>query len=986
MARMSLKEMQEFKSLVGEVSKAFSELNKTMRGLDPNPKAVKELKTLNDSVEDIQGGFSHLKNMWKASPGQMGKAATAAQKWSEEIKGAAAAAGNMKGAMGVAAKAAGALGSVVGGISRSLLGMPGLILMGIKAVIDTAMKIDTYVKNMNKDFARVRGPQIMTRDVGKQFKDFNSAVTSIGDNLRDGLQVGEVKNFMESLTNTGMRITTLNEGFYNYRDAVHVAAKASKVFGADMIQVGSFMSKMMVDFKMNLEDVDDSFVQVAFDAEKSGMSTDRFWSAVQNASASLSFYGSFIKGVSKNIKAFSETQVTGAEESVQAVEQMTKMFSKNSTQANMAFIEIAKKGGQTTKELRAKFNEVADIYKGKSADIELKIAASKDATEIEKLRGEQKRYNMLATRAQNAAVAPTIGMAQEMGLLADQAPELILDLIKGINNNNLSTNLLGEPLEAIIKGVEGVSKGQISQDLVRQLVAASKSAADQLVGVVTGIGSLVTIDDKTQKSIENVQENTDPETINKISKELADQTGMDNDQAKLLVEAAAADKSFAKFFSNMVTLSREGNLSNEQVAEYMEAFRRKQDVGTNIVKYGYKKQEISDKKALDAYNDTFVKVRAQTLSMQDMKNIVKEGAQWQFAMLTGITDISAGISDLVAASPKATEHKNLREKGLQAASMGALEKEFPEIAEKMKNMDSGAIVHELNNSTKEQMKRLEMLSEVQKKLAEINSPKQVAEILGNINRTIAMGQEPSELDKEMLIALKNVPTSGEADKNFKKQMAQAKVDEKIKEKGAKELIGKNSKAVELLGTVDKSSTKTAELTDALLAASLAEKPGAKKAVVDMLMEKYGGKEVAESDIKRHPAIYSALKKDIEGAKDIRSFKVRDGIVSPSINLEKLKARLNSADVHNDIKQVSRGGIAAVSANDIVVDKNSLANVMGGPPGSAIPMLPEMTAARGTGAGGGNISITVNATEKDLAQKIANEVRAVLYRQQVTGMG
>ena len=38
-----------------------------------------------------------------------------------------------------------------------------------------------------------------------------------------------------------------------------------------------------------------------------------------------------------------------------------------------------------------------------------------------------------------------------------------------------------------------------------------------------------------------------------------------------------------------------------------------------------------------------------------------------------------------------------------------------------------------------------------------------------------------------------------------------------------------------------------------------------------------------------------------------------------------------------------------------------------------------------GGGGKTININVSATEKDLAQRIANEVRGVLYKEQLTGM-
>jgi hypothetical protein len=982
MARMTIKEMRQFEALVGEATKAFASLNKTMKDMDPKKIAEtnKEIKTLNDAVGDVGTGLGHLKSMWKASPKDIGKSAEAAQKWSIEVKSALESAGKMKGAMGAAAKAAGALGGIVGGISKSLLGMPGLVLMGVKAVIDTATKIDTYVKGMNKDFARVRGPQIMTRDIGKQFKDFNSAVTSIGDNLRDGLQVSEVKAFMESMTGAGLRITTLNEGFYSYRDAVHVAAKASKVFGTDMIATAAMMSKMIIDFKMDLGDVDDSFVQVAFDAEKSGMSTDRFWGAIQNASASLSFYGAFIKGVSKNIKTFSETQVTGAEESVQAIDQMTKMFSKNATQTNMAFIEIAKKGGKTTADLRKKFKEVADLYKGKSADIELRIAASKDAVEIEKLRDEQKRYNMLSTRAQNASVAPTIGMAQEMGLLADQTPELLLDLIKGIHNNNLSTNLLGEPLEAIIKGVEGVSKGQISQDLVKQMYAATKSSADQLIRVVTGINDLTTIGSNTLDDLIAINENTSPETLNEISGLLSEQTGLDKASTDFLAKAAAADSGFARFFAEQVSLAKEGKLTNEQLLSKMEAYRRGTDIGTKIMKYSYKKEEVSSKKMKDAYDDTFEQVRNQTLSIEDMKNIAKDGFKWQLAMITGVTDISTGVSALVGQFVGKKE----------TAEALSARKALPEgMAEDVKKRGAATVAFEIT----ERKKQLQATLEAQKKGAagtiqsaeaffkgkaeivpgaEEKGPVIIADkidtLVGYLQSQAAKTKDAEQ--KNILEDLVNkVKWSGKTGvlslKEFSRATDEAKKGTKDQISETEEQIATADKQLKNLATIDESSQTIADLT----AIAITGNEEGKINLAKNIMEKFKGQRVNISEIKKY-----ATESGYAAVKDLLP------------NLSGDYADFRTKKKAGDVKEVFTGGMVNVSRGDVVVDKESLANALAGSRGSAIPMIAESPAATPAGgAGGGNISIQVTATEKDLAQRIANEVRAVLYKQQVTGM-
>lgn len=986
MADMSAKQMRKMADLTVTLNDHFKELAKTMKSFGSSnafkeaaadaEKATKKVENLNDAVENVAGGFSHLKNMWKASPGQMGKAAAAASKWSDEIKGAVSAAGNMKGAMGVAAKAAGVLGGVVGGISKSLTGMPGLVLMGIKAVIDTAMKIDTYVKNMNKDFARVRGPEIMNKNIKQQFKDFNTAVTSIGDNLRDGLQVSEVKNFMEAMTGAGMRIGVLNEGFYSYRDAVHVAAKASKVFGTDMVAVAGMMGKLMIDYKMNLEDVDDSFVQVAFDAEKSGLSTDRFWTAVQNASASLSFYGSFIKGVSQNIKTFSETQVTGAQETTDAVSQMTQLFAKNTDQANLAFIRMLGKGGVSLSALSKKFKEVADVYAGKAGEVELKIAASQDAVEIEALRKEQQGYNQLALRAQEAASGDQLKIAQNMGMLSDQAPDLLLNLLKSVNGANLSTARSGESLEAIIKGVEHLTGGQISQELVKQIFYGVQGTAQNVVNAVKSIEDLSKVD---AGILGAAKENSTPEQLDRISTQLQAQAGIDKFQADYIVKAAAADEAFKTTFNDLVTKAQAGNLSSEEINNALTNLLKKSDVGTKVLQRNYRKTDVSDKKMVDAYDDTFKQVRSQTLSMEDMKNIAKDGAKWQLAMITGVVDISVGVSRIVEHLDKKWGKTIAQSKSVETA-VNALKNEFPDIASKLGSVDPGAIVQELNAGIKKQTEKLETLDYVGQALAGLKSSTDVR------HKTVELESKDklTEGEKELLAVLKRLPDRSLSDQQFKKQLKDEKVINADRTKEAKQAIEKNSKAVTYLTTIDEKAGTTAELMDAMVAGEMAGKPESIKAVIDMLKSKYPSGKMPVSALSRTPAIQQKI---MDLAQNTPGGVGYDWTNSyKEVRLDKLYPATTAPAVPSERHQGLQSPLTVTSPGSVILHPKETILPASYGDFRSTPLMKEMPGLSSAAGGkGGDISITVNATERDLAQKIANEVRAVLYKQQVTGM-
>jgi hypothetical protein len=89
-------------------------------------------------------------------------------------------------------------------------------------------------------------------------------------------------------------------------------------------------------------------------------------------------------------------------------------------------------------------------------------------------------------------------------------------------------------------------------------------------------------------------------------------------------------------------------------------------------------------------------------------------------------------------------------------------------------------------------------------------------------------------------------------------------------------------------------------------------------------------------------------------------------------------------VNKDFYDIVKGGLVNVQAGDILVDKESFAQGLGGPPGAAMPAVTAAAGAAGAGAGAGTtININVVATEKDLAGKIANQVKKELYNRQIS---
>jgi len=88
------------------------------------------------------------------------------------------------------------------------------------------------------------------------------------------------------------------------------------------------------------------------------------------------------------------------------------------------------------------------------------------------------------------------------------------------------------------------------------------------------------------------------------------------------------------------------------------------------------------------------------------------------------------------------------------------------------------------------------------------------------------------------------------------------------------------------------------------------------------------------------------------------------------------------DPESDFYDIVKGGFVNVKAGDILVDKSSFAQGMGGPPGAAIPSIAEAGGAGGAGGAGQTINIQVTAVEKDLAGRIANQIKKELYNRQI----
>jgi len=961
-------------------------------------KSVKELRNVESAVGGVQDGVSQLTAMFKAPARDLMSQAKQAGKYADRMKDVAKATAKSSGLLGVAGKAAGTMGAAVGGVSKLLLGWPGLILMGIKAIIDVGTQLDTYVKNLNKAFAQVRGPDIMTPDVTKQFKQFNDAVFDIGRNIQDGLRPDQVQEFAATITQAGVHLDTLNQGFYSYRDAVHIAAKASKTLGIDMLRSSDMMGTMMLNLRMNLDDVDSAFVEVAYDAQKAGLTTDKFWGAVQNATHSLAFYGKFVKEISNTMKVLSESQVSGLDDTQQSVEELGQAFAKSSTQTNMAFIALARQGGTSFKKLfttlKTKATKEFEDMKMKVEFLEAKKGkSSAEVTELERLRKEMINSGRKRQRMDQAYQNGDVAMAQEMAMATGEAPGLLLDLIKGINGVNLTEVQTGANLETVLQGIEGATKGAFSKTTVRTMIENVQQQANLLRDVLNRTSAVKDGIDKIRKGKTNpdkadkvqqdlasellvqlgkIDENLSPEETEKMSTKLGNILDIDSESAKKVIDAAAVNDDMRKTLKDIL----DGSLDGDQAIGVLNKLIGGKDVGTGLMKRQLNQQATAKKDVQKAYDDTFDKIVNNTLSVEDMKDIVAKGMKWEVLSAAGIQNISSWITEIgrkyLNKKPTKAQEEAMERlpkdvaKAVKTTTMGATEEMF--YAKQQKTTATTGMT--------EATGMLGMLSSIEN-IDQANLKYQELQKKGDKNLT--------KVEKKQLAYLQSIGAAnktilpGILEKSKKEQIL--KYEEQLKT--SKTALEKYDVQINSLKAIDASAEEQAEL----LGVGLMTDPKAAEAFYQLAKGKYG--QGGKLDLEKMRGVSKAIVK--QQAILHKSYVPAGGGVQlgggsyrtpEQVDISKEKPIETKPAPNPPPLQGLKTPEMVTKAGPVVLHPKEIILPAGLGDFHTKPMMMGASAAAPAGgvAGGKTITITINATERDMAQRIGNEVRGIMHKE------
>ncbi len=651
------------------VKKLNGEIENTAKDLG-NAKA--NAKSFTDIMEESGPGFM---KSWAKFKNAQKEGNTQIQNYGSLINKAGDSLGTLPGLLGKAGAAAKGLGGALGGVSKIFAGWPGAILMGVKALWDVGMVADQFVKDANKSFAYVRGPDIMTSDIKGQFKDFNDQIYSMGDNLRTATDVTQIRELMEAMTQAGKNIQDLNKGLLTYRDAIYVASKASKTLGMTLPQVGGIMGQLMTDFRMDLESIDKSFVQVAFDAKKSGLSTDRFWGTIQNASASLALYGVFVNTASKTMKAFTESAVGGAKESSEATEDMFNVFKQGGIQNKAAIIQFAKEGGTNFAEA---FTKAAADLGAKNVDIksQIEVLESKDkpdVEEIKKLRAQLYANESRIADFQSVSKKSAVEQSTYLGALAGETPEILMNMLKGLGKMGKDGDLSKVSDQKMLVLLKSATERGLNENTVRMLIGNAKATRMKMTDLATDSADHFKnlpkknsdASKKLQSAITKVMSTTGDNQINAsaaLSQDLQDTLKIDKFQADLYADMVRLDKDAGKNLGGLLKGEKDSLAALQKLVV-------SQDMVQQMTSDNYKKQEKTEQDIAAAAEDTFKGVVDQTLSFKEMTEIAKDDLKWKASSLGLAQALNQGVFNIFSFMVR-------NEKGYKSASQKAAESQL----------------------------------------------------------------------------------------------------------------------------------------------------------------------------------------------------------------------------------------------------------------------------------------------------------------------
>lgn len=369
------------------------------------------------------------------------RSAVQMEEWAEAAKGAKN--------LGVLTKAIGAFSKVLGALSKA--GWIGLVIgLAVKLVsaVNTAEKL---IAKLNKSFLTLAGPTSGMSNVPKSMEEFNDAIHDLRRNLKLNIMPKDIQDMFGAMSGAGMSLQGVKQNVGSYGKAIQEARVLSIEFGTSMKDMGGMLADNMLTLRDSLENVSASFRKMAFDASKAGISSDKFYRIVNNATASLSFFGNYLKSGSSLLTSFYKAGELGLKDAENAVSGIMKAFSGIDYKKGLKLINVL--GDTNVKSLFSKLveNDSREIQAA-MRDLNKKSRILGETTDPEKRRklAEEitaSRENLEAKRARGGRLSRAFDaykrgdqteLALQVGRLAEKPISVISMLMDKANGYTLA--------------------------------------------------------------------------------------------------------------------------------------------------------------------------------------------------------------------------------------------------------------------------------------------------------------------------------------------------------------------------------------------------------------------------------------------------------------------------------------------------------------------------------------------------------------------
>jgi hypothetical protein len=552
---------------------------------------------------------------------------------------------------GKSASGAGVMMKMLGVALDSLgsLGWIGLLIKAVVAIASAVNSLDKFLKGFNQTFAKLQGPTVLMKDVGKSMKLFTDSIFDLQRNLKYGIKSEDITGMFQGIAESGMSLQgLLNKVQGGYDGMIDKAAKVSFDFGVSMQEAGSMLGEQMTDLRSSADEAAEGFKILSYDAAIAGIQSQKFYQATYAAAESLSYYGKFLTSASTTLKNFQQQGGMGFKDAQKQAQGMTTLFKDMSLSQRVAFIEMTG-GAKAYRKDAEKINEgyKSDLIKHtKARDEKRKYLAehSKDMNldSIEKIKQEikveedqisvaQKGFAMASTAAKSNAM----NMATYMEMFTDKAGEKVSELFKTAGKAGL--NVFSTDTAAMVEYLKGILP--ISDEFARTMINTVKTTR-------VGIGAMSEDINNLVKELPSDKKSTFYSDISKII-----EAGMDGETMKMndIQKGLDAYSKDSKVDVSRIQdyLNKFPNAVREMVSVGYDKFVKNMDEST--LKEGKLIEQVTGEKDNEQAKrlDDVVK---NTRTIEDFIGINKENVQY---FLAG-NDIQKGIAEAAVATARST--------------------------------------------------------------------------------------------------------------------------------------------------------------------------------------------------------------------------------------------------------------------------------------------------------------------------------------------